>query len=150
MRRADKPIVIEQTYKTSLSKLWSALTRREEMILWFFDNIEYFRPEIGFKTQFAVQSEDRIFTHQWKITEIVPDQKITYTWKYAEYPGDSQVTIEIFEESDQVRLRLTMEVLADFPGDIPEFTRESCIGGWNYFIGENLKAYLEEERMNNK
>jgi hypothetical protein len=43
---------------------------------------------------------------------------------------------------------LTVEVLEDFPDDIPEFRRESCIGGWNYFINHRLKEYLDKKIIN--
>jgi hypothetical protein len=35
-----------------------------------------------------------------------------------------------------------MEVVEDFPDDIPEFDRESCQSGWNYLISESLSSYL--------
>ena len=53
------------------------------------------------------------------------------------------MTFEIFEEGEGSRLRVTNEGLESFPQDIPEFTRESCEGGRNHFIQENLKKYLE-------
>jgi hypothetical protein len=33
-----------------------------------------------------------------------------------------------------------------FPDDIPEFRRDSCIGGWEYLIQKSLKEYLEKAR----
>ncbi len=29
--------------------------------------------------------------------------------------------------------------------NIPEFSRESCQAGWNYFIKEQLKAFLDKQ-----
>lgn len=143
MKKTDHPIVVEQIYASSIEKVWNALTRLEEMKQWFFGNIESFEPEVGFETQFLIQVEERKFTHLWKITEVVPFQKITYNWKYEEYPGDSFVTFELFEMSDHVKLKLSVDVVEDFQSDIPEFSRESCIIGWNYFLGKNLKKYLD-------
>jgi len=37
---------------------------------------------------------------------------------------------------------LSTEVLEDYPDDIPEFKRESGLGGWNYFIKDRLYNYL--------
>lgn len=45
---------------------------------WFFENIESFKPEVGFETQFNVQAESRNFLHMWKIIEVVPMKKIVY------------------------------------------------------------------------
>ncbi len=70
-------------------------------------------------------------------------QKITYNWRYKEYPGDSFVTFQLTNDKNNVQLKLTTVVVENFPKDIPEFTRESCIGGWNYFIKERLKQFLE-------
>jgi hypothetical protein len=39
---------------------------------------------------------------------------------------------------------VTTKVIEDFPNDIPEFARESCIGGWNYFIKERLDKFLNK------
>lgn len=142
MKKVDEPVVVEQIFNTSVDKLWNAITRHEEMKQWFFDNIKEFKAEAGFKTKFPVQSGVRVFTHLWKIVEVVPFQKIIYNWKYEEYPGDSFVTFELFEQGDQVRLKLTTDIVKDFPDDIPEFSRESCVGGWNYFIRGNLKSYM--------
>lgn len=80
---------------------------------------------------------------------MVSNRGNTYTkdrlWvEYEGYPGDSFVSFELSDEGDKTWLRLTHQVTESFPQDIPEFTRESCLGGWNFFIGENLKEFLEE------
>jgi uncharacterized protein YndB with AHSA1/START domain len=73
----------------------------------------------------------------------VPQQKISYYWQFEGYPGLGLVTFELTGQSDTTTLKLTNAVLEDFPDDIPEFRRESCVGGWEYFIGQSLKEYLE-------
>ena len=47
------------------------------MKLWFFSNKTYFEPVVGFETRFVIQVEDRIFPHLWKLTEVVPNKKIS-------------------------------------------------------------------------
>lgn len=143
MKVSDEPIVVEQSFENSTEEVWLAITELNRMREWFFDNIEEFEPKIGFKTSFAVQSGERTFTHLWEITEVVPLHKITYRWHYTEYPGDSFVKFELNEKAGFTRLRLSTEVIVDFPDEIPEFKRESAVHGWNYFIGKQLKAYLE-------
>ncbi|WP_299311952.1 SRPBCC domain-containing protein [uncultured Aquimarina sp.] len=142
MKTTDAPIAVEETFTVSVDKVWRAITDVKEMRLWFFDNIESFKPEVGFQTQFLVQVEDRNYTHCWKVIEVIPNKKITYTWQYEEYPGDASVTFELFDKQDKTTLKLSLNVTEDFPSNIPEFTRESCLGGWNYFIGERLKEYI--------
>lgn len=143
MQSTDEPIIVEQTFKISLSNVWNAISDPEEMKIWFFKNIVSFKPEVGFETQFEVNVEDRKFTHLWKITEVIPFQKITINWKYKEYPGDSIVTFELINETTHVKLRLTHKVVESFPSNIPEFSRENGVEGWNYFIKKNLIEYLE-------
>lgn len=143
MKITDAPVIVEQILHTSINDVWDAITNVERMKQWFFVNIESFRPEVGFETQFKVQVADRIFTHQWKLTEVIPYNKITYNWKYKEYPGDSLVTFELIQWQGHAKIRLTTKVLENFPAEIPEFSRKSCLGGWNYFIKKNLKEYLK-------
>jgi uncharacterized protein YndB with AHSA1/START domain len=110
---------------------------------WYFDNIPAFRAEVSFETQFKVHSGGRDFMHMWRVTEVVPLKRISYTWEYDAFSGEAVVSFELFDEGDSTRLRLTNSVLRDFPGDIPEFKRESCIAGWEYFIHGRLRDYLE-------
>jgi uncharacterized protein YndB with AHSA1/START domain len=144
MKVSDNPIVVEQSYKCNLNTVWSAITDVNEMREWFFGNIAEFEPKVGFKTRFAVQSEDRTFTHLWDITKVVPLKTLEYRWCYKEYPGDSLMFFELLDQGNTTLLRLSTRVLADFPDDIPEFTRESAVEGWNYLLGKSLKEYLEK------
>jgi len=144
MKNTEEPVIVEQTFDTSIENVWNAITKLDQMKQWFFENIESFRPEVGFETQFDVQVEDRKFPHLWKLTEVDPMKRITYNWKYDGYVGDSFVTFELIEYNNHTKLILTHKVVESFPTDIPEFSRESCSEGWNYFIGKSLKEYLEE------
>jgi uncharacterized protein YndB with AHSA1/START domain len=139
---SEKPIIVEQTFPVSKEKLWSAITEHQQMTQWFFDNIESFEPKSGFTTKFIIENEGRIFPHLWKVTEVVPFKKITYKWKYEGYAGDSQVTFELREQNNGTQLKLTHLVLESFPQNIPEFSRESCLGGWHYFIKQQLMKYI--------
>lgn len=143
MKKEEDPVVVEQSFHTSIDSVWKALTDVNRMRQWFFDNIPAFKPEVGFETQFNVQSESRDFLHMWKVVEVVPQKLIKLNWKYDGYPGDSFVLFEIFNEGNWSKLRLTAQVLEDFPDDIPEFKRESCSGGWTYFINRRLKEFLK-------
>lgn len=144
MKTTDKLIVVEQTFDCSVEALWNSLTDIEEMRKWYFENIPDFKPLVGFETQFNVQSEERNFLHKWKVIEVEFLKKIKYTWEYGEYPGKSTSEFEILDEGNETKLKLTVEVLEDFPDDVPEFRRESCIGGWEYFLKGRLKDYLKK------
>jgi len=111
---------------------------------WYFESIHSFKPEVGFKTRFSVESNGRIFTHLWNVNEVIQDKLITYSWKYEQYNGDSLVKFELSEENRLTKLRLTHQVLEDFPDGIPEFRRESGLEGWKFFISKSLKEFLEK------
>lgn len=144
MKKSNKPIVVEETFKVSTRELWSAITELNRMTKWFFENINSFEPKVGFETRFIVKNEDRIFPHFWRITEVNSEKSITYNWKYEGYEGDSFVTFELFEYENSSKLILTHQVTKTFPENIEEFKRENCLGGWNWFIKKSLKEYLEK------
>ena len=145
MKKNDEPIIVEQTFNASIDTVWKAITEIGQMRQWYFENIPSFKPEVGFETQFYVRSQGRNFHHLWKVTEVVPKKMIKYNWKYRDYSGDSYVVWELFKEGELTKLKLTVQIEASFPQDIPEFTRESCIGGWDFFIRKRLKEFLEKK-----
>ena len=138
----EKPIVVEQTFSVSKETLWKAITERDQMIQWFFGNIPDFKPEVGFKTQFLIENEDRKFTHLWEVIEVIQNKKIVYDLRYKEYEGKGLVHFELFDEIDKIKLRLTSTGIETFTADIPEFKREAGVNGWNYFIKQQLSEYL--------
>jgi uncharacterized protein YndB with AHSA1/START domain len=144
MKKEEKPIIVEETFNVPANRVWKAITEHSQMVQWYFDNIPAFAPVVGFETQFNVENEGRNFPHLWKVTEAVPNEKITYTWRFEGYPGDSYVTFHLSEADNQTKLKLTVTVLEDFPDEVPEFRRESCVGGWEYFINNRLKEYLKK------
>jgi uncharacterized protein YndB with AHSA1/START domain len=143
MKTVDEPIIIEQAFNSSVKSVWDSLTDIKLMRNWYFENIPAFKPEIGFETQFEVQSNDRIFLHKWKVIEVQPLKQIKYTWVFEDYAGKSTSNFELCEQNNLTKLKLTVEVQENFPEDIPEFKRESCIEGWEYFINNRLKNYLD-------
>lgn len=145
MKINEEQVIVEETFNASIDCVWDSITVIDQMRQWYFENIPSFEAEVGFETQFNVENDGRNFPHMWKVTEVVPNKKIAYSWKFDGYSGDSFVEFELFEQSDQTKLKLSVTVLEDFSEDIPEFSRESCIGGWEYFIKGRLKDFLENK-----
>lgn len=139
----NKAIVVDQILAATVSEVWNAITKLDEMKLWYFNVIPDFEPTVGFETKFNIQVEDRNYMHLWKIIEVIPNKKIAYTWRFEEYPGESLVSFELIEQGDKTLIRVSNEGLESFPQDVPEFTEESCRAGWEFFIQGNLKEYLE-------
>jgi len=136
------PIVVEEVFKSSIEDVWNAITRHDLMIRWFFENIPDFRAEVGFETRFNIVSGGRDFLHVWRVTEAIPLKKIVYNWTFEGYAGSADLSMELFEENDNIRLVVTSTPIESFPQDIPEFKRESGLDGWNYFIKQRLKEFL--------
>lgn len=137
------PVIVEQTFENTIETVWNAITQLELMKKWYFENIPDFKPVVGFETQFNVSSTTRDFLHQWKITEVLPQKKISYEWTYDGIIGKGLVSFELSKALDKTKLTLTSEGLNTFPDNIPEFTYESCLGGWNYFIKNRLLDFLK-------
>src|SRR5512138_578692 len=140
-----EPIRLEQVLKAPVERIWKALTDKDEMKEWYFD-IPWFEPRLGFEFHFQGGSEDRVYLHLCRITEVKPLSKLAYSWRYEGHSGISYLTFELTPEGDKTRLKLTHEGLETFPDDNPDFARTSFEAGWNYIIGKSLPEYLERRR----
>ncbi len=145
MKTNEAPIIIEHVFNSSIESVWDSITEIGQMRKWYFENIPAFKPELGFETQFNVQSNGRNFFHRWKVIEVQPFQRLKYSWIFDDYSGKSTSLFEIFKHKNLTILKLKVEVLENFPEDIPEFTRESCIAGWEYFLTNRLKTFLDNK-----
>jgi uncharacterized protein YndB with AHSA1/START domain len=140
----NQPIVLERVFNAPISKVWTAITDKDEMKQWYFDLAE-FRPEVGFEFEFTAGHEDGIqYRHLCEITEVIPGKKLTYSWRYDGYAGNSFVTFELFEKGSQTLLRLTHTGLETFPQQNKDFAKGNFVEGWNHIINISLKEYLEK------
>ena len=138
------PVVVERTFMAPRVKVWRALTDPAQMRAWYFPELQDFRAEVGFETAFVVHHHDKAFIHEWRVTEVIPGQKISYAWTFGGYPGSSLLTIELFEQLGMTWLRLTHSGIETFRGDLfPDLTKENFVDGWRAFIGKALSAYLK-------
>lgn len=138
----NEPFVIEQLYNAPVERVWSALTDNDKMRQWYFQ-LEEFKPEVGFEFTFNGGSKEKQYVHLCRITAVEPLKKLAYTWRYQDYPGNSEVTFELFPEGDKTRLRLTHTGLETFPSE-KDFARESFSKGWTYITGTSLKGFVEK------
>ena len=137
------PIFKEVIINATVLKVWKAITDKDEMKQWYFDLAE-FKPEVGFEFQFEGGPDDRKYLHLCKITEVIPNKKLSYSWKYDRYEGDSFVTFELFDENGKTRLKLTHSGIETFPADNPDFARKNFDEGWTSIIEKSIKDYLEK------
>jgi len=139
------PIIIERTFNAPVEKVWEALTDIDQMKQWYFPQLENFKPEEGFETEFNVHHEGKDYYHIWKINKVVPLKKISVEWKYKGYPGNSLVIFELFPQGDRTRLVLTHEKIETFnPEKYPELAPKNFMEGWTAFMDKALKEFLEK------
>lgn len=140
----NESIVIEQAYQSPAEIVWRAITDKEAMKQWYFE-FQEFVPEVGFEFQFwGGPAEDRQYLHLCKITEVIPEQKLSYSWLYDGYEGDTLVTFELFPEGNSTKIKLTHEVFKPFPASNPDFARANFVEGWSWLIGTSLKEFLNK------
>ena len=143
--KMESPFVLEKTYKAPRQKVWRAITNREDMKQWYFDLPE-FKPVVGFEFEFRGGKEDGVqYLHRCRITEVVPEKKLTYSWRYEPYEGMSFVTFELFDDGDKnTKVKLTHAGLDTFPKSVPDFDKKNFAEGWTEIIGSSLKNFVEK------
>ncbi|HEY0273791.1 MAG TPA: SRPBCC domain-containing protein [Chitinophaga sp.] len=140
---ATTPLVVERTYDAPANTVWEALTDNEKLKQWYF-RLEAFRPEVGFTFSFYGGDEHTQYQHLCEVTQVVPGKKLAYTWRYEGYPGQSEVSFELFPEGDRTRVKLTHTGLESFAGiQDKNFGVASFTQGWNYILGTSLAHYLQ-------
>ncbi len=137
-------VVIERTFNAPIAKVWRAITDVDQMRAWYFD-LKEFKPEVGFEFEFSVEHEGMTYHHLCRVTEVVPQKKIAYTWRYKGEPGDSLVTLELFAEDDNTRVKLTHTGIETFP-KTPAYARKNFESGWSAIIGTELKQFVEQSK----
>lgn len=137
-----RPVTFEQTFDAPVTKVWTALTDKDEMRNWYFD-LKEFKPEVGFEFRFYGGREGRQYLHVCIITDVIPQKKLSHSWKYDGYDGISYVTFELFAEGNQTRLLLTHEGLESLPSSNPDFAACNFVEGWTGIINNSLRNYLE-------
>ena len=140
----NEPFVIERIYNAPIERVWSAITDKEKMKQWYFD-LEEFRAEVGFEFQFVAAEDPNQYLHLCRVTEVIPNQKLSYTWRYDGYEGDTVVSFGLHAEGDdKTKLTLTHEGLETLAvNNNPHFNKENFVRGWTDFIGTALKQFVE-------
>ena len=137
------PIIVEQILNASASKVWKAISDRDEMAKWYFD-LKAFLAEPGFEFQFEGGPDDRKYLHLCKVIEVENEKRLSYSWRYDGYAGNSIVSFDLHRDGDRTRLKLTHSGVDTFPKDNPDFARENFVQGWTEIIGTSLPGYLQK------
>jgi len=136
-------IRVKQSFDASSGDLWEAITKPEKMRQWFFHQIRDFKTEKAFETSFDVEFDGKKFTHLWRVSEVIPGEKIIYDWSYDGFQGKAKVSFKIYASASESSLVLTHEIVEPFPVEEPAFSLESTKVGWEYLLSKNLKEYID-------
>lgn len=134
--------VIERKFNCTPERLWRAISNRDEMEKWYF-NLKEFKAEPGFEFSFEGGPEDRVYVHECKVIDVVPEKKLSYSWTYKGIPGYTVVSWELFPSGDGTLLRLTHSGLESFPADNPDLAAHNYDQGWRHIINTSLAKYIE-------
>ena len=136
-----EPIIVKEKLDAPVTKVWEALTDKDQMKLWYFD-IADFKAEPGFKFQFT--GGDKVkYLHLCKITEVVPYNKLSYTWAYEGQDAETHVHFNLLEEDKYTWVELVHEGVDALSKYGADFARENFIKGWKHIIGTSLKEVVE-------
>lgn len=139
--KVKEAVIVERTFNAPVEKVWKAITEREQMKQWYFE-LAAFKAEVGFEFQFEGGKDDRVYLHLCRVTEVIPNKKLTYSWRYDQFEGNSFVTFELSPQGNQTKLKLTHEGLETFPTNNPDFDRKNFAEGWNHILNKSLVDYL--------
>lgn len=142
---SDQPIVISQVIDAPVSRVWKAITDRDEMKEWYFDIAE-FKAEPGYKFQFESGPEGGMqYLHICEVKEVVPEKMLSYSWRYSVLEnGDSMVRFELIPSENATEVKLSHEGVATFSEGGEEFVRENFVNGWTHLISDALKKHCEK------
>lgn len=140
------PVIVERVLDAPVAVVWQALTAGEQLTQWYFD-LPDFKAEVGYEFHFTGGPPEKQYLHLCRVTEVVPDKRLSHTWRYDGYPGDSLVTFELLAEGDKTRLRLVHSGIETFPQNDPAFAKSNFAEGWAAIIGGSLKAFVEAEAL---
>lgn len=141
----EQPIIVERLLEANVSTVWKAITDHREMAKWYFD-LEAFEPKVGFAFEFRAGEPGKEYLHICKVTEVVPERKLSYSWRFDQDPGMSLVSFALFRQKDQTLIILTHSGVGSFDASNPALARTQFVKGWEQIIGINLKGYLEDQK----
>ncbi len=142
--RQRYPVIVERTFNAPIPAVWDTISNNDAMKQWYF-KLPEFRAEVGFEFEFEGGPPDKEpYLHKCKVTEVIPQKRLTYSWRFEGYKGNSVVSWELFPEGEKTKLRLTHSGLDTFiPNNNPDLDAHNFEAGWNDIIGRSLKEFVE-------
>jgi len=138
----NTPVIVEKIYPVPASRVWQAITNKEQMKEWYF-TIDDFQLEEGAEFNFHVVFEGKDFQHRCVIKEIIPEKKLVHTWTHPKQSkGESLVTWQLVPVEEGTKLLLTHTGIENFADAGEDYSLESHKQGWEEILGIYLKDFL--------
>jgi uncharacterized protein YndB with AHSA1/START domain len=136
-----EPVVKEISIDAPISKVWEALTKKEQIAKWLMPSDD-FELKAGVTFNMLGKSKGIEYPHICTIKEIVPEKKLSYTWAVKDKLSDTLVTYELEEHNGKTKLTLTHSGWDKVTLNKEGATREDYNNGWEQVI-PGLKKYVE-------
>jgi len=135
-------IVKEISINAPVSKVWKAISEKEQINKWFMPSEDY-KPEVGNTFHMTGSKEGTEYPHTCTITEIIPEKKLSYTWGMSAIEGETLVSYELEPEGSGTKLTLTHSGWDKVKFTSNDISLTDYHNGWNHFIGK-IKEYSEQ------
>lgn len=137
-----EPVVKEIVINAPISKVWSALTEKEQIEKWLMPANDFIL-EAGNTFNMLGRNRGIDYLHICKITEIIPEKKLSYTWGIKDKLSDTLVTYELEDIEGKTKLTLTHSGWDKVTLAEPGTGRDDYNNGWQFVI-PGLKKYVED------
>ena len=137
MKEIKKRIIVN----SSIEKVFKSLSDETEITKWFPDQAK-FGKQIGEDVVFRFSKDDGIhdkdYLMEGKITDLIPNKKITYTWNNVDVPNFPKTSVTwLLDKLDDDRTEITL-IHSGF-GDSDDKLSQKHDNGWSHFLGKLSK-----------
>ncbi len=131
----------EHIFSHPIDKVWSAITKEEEISSWFIK--ADFKAKPGYRYTFTAPEEQNCTQITGEVKKANP-YILIYTWVVANTDTETTVKWELEKtEEGGTRLYLEHSGISNYPGDTAVNMFNSFNGGWDNCVSE-LKEYLKQ------
>jgi uncharacterized protein YndB with AHSA1/START domain len=134
-------ITKEATFNHPIDKVWSAITKAEEISTWFIK--ADFKAEKGYNYLFTATKDNGCISITGEVKQSNP-YTLVYTWIVENTEVITTVSWQLETTKDGTNLLLKHSGISNYAGDTAIAMFESFNGGWNGCINQ-LTNYLKQE-----
>lgn len=134
-------ITKEEMINHPVDKVWSAITKAEEISTWFIK--ADFKAEAGMPYAFTASEENGCISITGEVKEANP-YTLVYTWIVENTDVVTTVKWVLEDQGGKTKLYLEHSGIANYPGESAVKMFESFSGGWANCVNQ-LESYLSKE-----